>query len=141
MRTTTTTRAKDIFLRFSWYYKRFMKHFSKIARPMHNLMTKESKFEWNEKCEEAFQTLKERLTSPPVLTVPDGKEGFEVYSDTSKNGLGCVLQQDGKVIAYASRQLKPYDRVILPMTRARCYCVCIEDLETLFVSSTLQDLY
>ncbi|XP_056687157.1 uncharacterized protein [Spinacia oleracea] len=63
---------------------------------MTNLMKKESKFEWSEKCEEDFQILKERLTSAPVLTMPDGNEGFEVYSDASKNGLGCVLQQNGK---------------------------------------------
>ena len=68
-----------------------MKNFSKIARPLTSLMKKESKFEWNEKCEEAFQTLKERLNSALVLTMPDGNEGLEVYSDASKNGLGCVL--------------------------------------------------
>ncbi|XP_056690229.1 uncharacterized protein [Spinacia oleracea] len=58
---------------------------------MTNLMKRESKFEWSEKCEEDFQILKECLTSAPVLTLPDGNEGFEVYSDASKNCLGvCV---------------------------------------------------
>ena len=66
------------FLGLAGYYRRFVRDFSKIARPMTNLMKKESKFEWNEKCEEAFQILKDRLTSAPVLTLPDGNEGFEV---------------------------------------------------------------
>ena len=104
-------RVTDIrsFLGLAGYYRRFVKDFSKIARPMTTLMKKESKFEWDAKCEEAFQILKEHLTTAPVLALPNGTEGFEVYSDASKNGLGCVLQQNGKVIAYASRQLKPYE--------------------------------
>ncbi|XP_074300801.1 uncharacterized protein LOC141632123 [Silene latifolia] len=69
----------------------------------------ENRFKWDESCEAAFQTLKDRLTTAPVLALPDGSEGFEVYNDASKNGLGCVLMQKGKVIAYASRQLKPYE--------------------------------
>ena len=76
---------------------------------MNSLMKKDCKFVWNEKCEEAFQVLKERLTTAPVLTLPDSNESYDVYSDGSKNGLGCVLMQDMKVIAYASRQLKPYE--------------------------------
>ena len=76
---------------------------------MTNLMKKESKFKCSEKCEEAYQILKECLTIVPVTTLPDGNKGFEVYSDASNTGLGCVLQQNGKVIAYASRQLKPYE--------------------------------
>ena len=59
---------------------------------MTNLMKKESKFKWSEKCEKALQILKERVASAPVLTLLDGNEEFEVYSDASKNGLGCVLQ-------------------------------------------------
>lgn len=80
------------FLGLAGYYRRFVKDFSRIARPMTTLMKKQSKFEWNESCESAFQTLKERLTTAPVLVLPDGIEGFEVYSDASKHGLGCVLQ-------------------------------------------------
>ena len=96
------------FLGLLSYYRRFVRDFSKIARHITNLMKKESKFEWSEKCEEAFQDLKERLTSAHVLTLPDKNEGFEVYSDASKNGLGCVLQHNGKVIASVPCQLKPY---------------------------------
>jgi len=64
---------------------------------------------WSEECEKSFQELKRRLTTTPVLTLPSGSEGFVVYSDASGKGLGCVLMQHGKVIAYASRQLKTHE--------------------------------
>ena len=97
------------FLGLAGYYRRFVRDFSKIARPMTTLMKKEKRFEWTDECETAFQILKERLTTAPVLALPDGNENLEVYSDASKNGLGCVLMQNRRVIAYASRQLKPYE--------------------------------
>ncbi len=78
------------------YYRRFVKDFSKIARPMTNLMKKDKKFEWSKECELAFQTLKERLTTAPVLILPDRTLEYLVYSDASKYGLGCVLMQDRK---------------------------------------------
>ena len=68
------------------------------------------KFEWTDKCEECFQELKKRLTSAPILVIPSGSEGFVIYSDASGLGLGAVLMQHGKVIAYASRQLKDYEK-------------------------------
>ena len=76
---------------------------------MTSLMKKECKFAWTPECEKAFQTLKERLTTAPILALPDENEQYEVYSDASKFGLGCVLMKNRKVIAYASRQLKPYE--------------------------------
>ena len=66
------------------------------------------KFEWTKECEKSFQELKKRLTKAPILATPSGKERFAVYCDTSKDGLGCALTQNEKVIAYGSRQLKPY---------------------------------
>nr|GFA35864.1 retrotransposable element Tf2 [Tanacetum cinerariifolium] len=72
-------------------------------------MRKGEKFVWNEVREKSFEELKQRLISAPVLTLPSGSGGFQIYSDASKKGLGCVLMQHGKVIAYASRQLKPYE--------------------------------
>ncbi|XP_074304823.1 uncharacterized protein LOC141639644 [Silene latifolia] len=89
--------------------RRFVKDFSKIAKPLTSLMRKENRFVWDESCEKAFLTLKERLTTAPILALPDGSENFEVYTDASKHGLGCVLMQNGRVIAYASRQLKTYE--------------------------------
>lgn len=64
---------------------------------------------WDDNCEEALQELKRRLTSAPVLTLPFGTEGFEIYSDASNKGLGCVLMQNRKVVAYALRQLKTHE--------------------------------
>ena len=78
--------------------------------PMTKLLRKGIKFEWTNKCEESFQILKKKLTTPPVLALPLGHGGFVVYSDASGTGLGCVLMQNGKVIAYASRQLKIHER-------------------------------
>ncbi|XP_074293257.1 uncharacterized protein LOC141620231 [Silene latifolia] len=97
------------FLGLAGYYRRFVKDFSKLAKPLTPLMRKENRFKWDESCEMTFLTLKERLTTAPILALPEGSENFEVYTDASKNGLGCVLMQRGKVIAYASRQLKPYE--------------------------------
>jgi hypothetical protein len=98
------------FLGLAGYYRRFIEGFSKIASPMTQLTRKGTKFVWTEKCEQSFQELKDRLVSAPVLTIPDGSEGFVIYSDASKLGIGCVLMQHGKVIAYASRQLKQYEQ-------------------------------
>jgi hypothetical protein len=73
------------------------------------LLKKERKFEWTEKCEQSFQELKKRLVSAPILTMPDITKSFDVYCDASKLGLGSVLMQEGKVIAYLSRQLHPHE--------------------------------
>lgn len=98
------------FLGLAGYYRRFVRNFSKIARPMTQLLKKESKFIWSEACEKAFQELKKRLTSAPVLALPESDVGYEIYSDASKNGLGCALMQNGKVVAYASRQLRSHEQ-------------------------------
>ena len=88
-----------------------MEEFSKLAAPLTALTRKERKYEWTEKCEESFQELKRRLTSAPVLIIPNADErNFVVYSDASKKGLGAILMQGGKVVAYASRQLKDHER-------------------------------
>ena len=68
------------------------------------------KFVWTDRCEEHFQLLKDLLTSALVLTLPSGDEGYTVYGDASRVGLGCVLMQHGKVIIYASRQLKIHEQ-------------------------------
>jgi len=104
-RPTNVTEVRS-FLGLAGYYRRFIKDFSKISSPLTNLLKKVVKFEWSSKCEEAFQELKSRLTSAPILTLPVEGEEYIVYSDAPKNGLGCVLMQGNRVIAYASRQLK-----------------------------------
>jgi hypothetical protein len=98
------------FLGLAGYYRRFIEGFSKIAQPMMELLKKEKKFAWTESCERSFQELKQRLTTTPVLTLPDIHRNFVIYCDASRQGLGCVLMQDGKVIAYASCQLRTHER-------------------------------
>ncbi|KAB2629775.1 S ribonuclease [Pyrus ussuriensis x Pyrus communis] len=105
-RTVTEVRS---FLGLAGYYRRFVKDFSVIALPLTRLTRKDVKFEWDDRCEQSFQQLKHCLTHAPVLALPDDSGDFEVYSDASLNGLGCVLMQQGRVIAYASRQLKPHE--------------------------------
>ncbi|XP_038679459.1 uncharacterized protein LOC119980736 [Tripterygium wilfordii] len=86
-----------------------MENFSIIASPMTKLLRKETKYEWNADCEEIFQELKWRLTNAPVWILPNEDKDYDVYSDVSKRGLGCVLMQNGKVVAYASQQLKKHE--------------------------------
>lgn len=83
-----------------------MQDFSKIASPLTQLTQKNTPFEWTDKQERCFQELKNRLVSASILALPTGADGFVIYNDASYNGLGCVLMLNGKVIAYASRQLK-----------------------------------
>jgi hypothetical protein len=98
------------FLGLAGYYRRFIEGFSSISAPMTKLLRKGAKFEWNADCEASFQELKKKLTTAPVLTLPQGIEGFVVYTDASGIGLGAVLMQHGKVVAYSSRQLKDHER-------------------------------
>ena len=86
-----------------------MEGFSRLATPLTLLTQKNVKFEWTEECERSFQELKSRLTSTPILIIPTNTSGFVVFSDASRKGLGCVLMQNGKVVAYALRQLKTYE--------------------------------
>ncbi|XP_050133164.1 uncharacterized protein LOC126609229 [Malus sylvestris] len=106
-RTVTEVRS---FLGLAGYYRRFVQDFSMIALPLTKLTRKDVKFEWDESCEQSFQQLKYCLTHAPVLVLPDDNGNFEIYSDASLNGLGCVLMQHSRVIAYASRQLKTHER-------------------------------
>ncbi|GJR80793.1 putative reverse transcriptase domain-containing protein [Tanacetum coccineum] len=98
------------FLGLAGYYRRFIEGFSKIAKPMTKLTQKKVKFEWGDKQEAAFQLLKQKLCSAPILALPEGSEDFITYCDASKKGLGAVLMQREKVISYASRQLKIHEK-------------------------------
>ena len=88
------------FLRLVRYYCRFVQNFLKIFTPLTNLTRKVTKYEWTEHCEEAFQELKKRLNSTPILALPTAGKDFVVYSDASRSGLGCVLMQEDRIIAY-----------------------------------------
>ncbi|KAL8100391.1 hypothetical protein AgCh_032593 [Apium graveolens] len=98
------------FLGLAGYYRRFVKDFAKIATPLTKMTRKNERFIWTEKCKESFQELKKRLVTAPVLALPDETGNFIIFSDASLKGLGCVLMQHNKVIAYASRQLKPHEQ-------------------------------
>ncbi|KAI3815254.1 hypothetical protein L1987_14916 [Smallanthus sonchifolius] len=104
----TPTEIKSL-LGLAGYYRRFIENFSRIALPMTKLTRKDTKFAWGLDQESAFQLLKEKLTKTPILSLPEGTEDFVVFSDASHFGLGCVLMQRGKVIAYTSRQLKVHE--------------------------------
>jgi hypothetical protein len=97
------------FLGLAGYYRRFIQDFSKIATPLTRLTRKGEAFVWGEDQKSAFETLRRKLCEAPVLTLPDGIEDMTVYCDASYHGLGCVLMQRGKVISYASRQLKTHE--------------------------------
>src|SRR3954462_15791281 len=104
-----TVKQVRSFLGLASYCRRFVENFSKIARPLTNLLHKGVKFEWTDKCQESIQALKDKLTSPPVLAPLDTQKDFVIYCDASRQGLGCVLMQECKVIAYGSRQLRAHE--------------------------------
>jgi hypothetical protein len=101
----TTVHQVRSFLGLAGYYRRFILDFSKIVKPITGLLKNNTKFDWSSKCNEAFEQLKVLLTTAPVLAQLDIEKPFDVYCVTSGSGLGCVLMQEGQVIAYASRQL------------------------------------
>ena len=108
-------RPKSVFeIRSFWelagHYRRFIEDFSRLAAPMTRLTQKEVKFDWDDRCEEAFQELKRSLTTTPTLIVPNRGQGYTVYCDASRVGLGCVLMQSRRVVAYGSRQLKNHEQ-------------------------------
>jgi hypothetical protein len=97
------------FLSLAGYYHRFIPNFSKIAKPITDLLKKEKKFVWNAERAEAFQTLKKLLTTSLVLAQPDITKSFDVYCNASSTGLGCILMQEGHMIVYSSHQLRPHE--------------------------------
>ena len=97
------------FLGLARYYQRFIENFSKIVKPMTELLKKDTKFKWTEECEASFQELKKRLVTAPVLILPNIRKDFQVYCDASRQGLGGILMKEGRVVSYASRQLRPHE--------------------------------
>ena len=98
------------FLGLDGYYRRFIEDFSRLVAPMTRLTQKEVKFDWDDRCKEAFQELKRKLTTAPILIVPDRGQGYAVYCDASRAGMRCVLMQFGRVVAYGSLQLKNHEQ-------------------------------
>ena len=98
------------FLGLARYYRQFIKGFSVIASTLTKLLRKGVKFEWDDKCQSSFDQLKKILVQAPMLTQPTLGREYAMYSDASRIGLRCVLMQDGKVVAYALRQMKPHEQ-------------------------------
>ena len=97
------------FLDLVGYYRIFVRSFYVIPSLLTKLLRKGIKFEWTNKCQNSFEQLKGMLVEALVLTQPTSGKEYTLYSDASGIGFGCVLMQDGKVVAYASRQLKPHE--------------------------------
>jgi hypothetical protein len=106
----TSVREIRSFLGLVGYYRRFIEGFSSLSGPLTALTRKNAPFVWRDKCEASFQELKRRIVTTPVLTLPMESVGYVVYMDASKKGLGCVLMQQRRVVAYASRQLKNHEK-------------------------------
>ena len=99
-RSQTITEVRS-FLGLAEYYKRFVEGFSKMVLPLTQLTRKDQPFSWRDECEACFEDMKRRLTTASVLAIPNTTKMFEVYYDTSYQGLGCVLMQDKRPVAYA----------------------------------------
>jgi hypothetical protein len=106
----TTVSEVWSFLGLVGYYRIFILNFSKIVKPITELLKKGNKYVWSEACDEAFKHLKKLLTTSPVLAQPDTTKPFDVYCDASGTGLGGVLMQEGRVISYSSRQLRHHEK-------------------------------
>ncbi|GKF17088.1 putative reverse transcriptase domain-containing protein, partial [Tanacetum coccineum] len=117
---TTPTEIRQ-FLGIAGYYRRFIKDFSKIAKSLTELTQKNKKYIWGKDQESAFQLLKQKLCEAPILALPEGNDDFVVYCDASHQGLGALLMKREKVIAYASRQLKPHEENYTTISMAQNY--------------------
>ncbi|GJR06019.1 putative reverse transcriptase domain-containing protein [Tanacetum coccineum] len=122
------------FLGLAGYYRRFIEGFSKIAKPITKITQKKVKFVWGDKQEAAFQQLKQKLCSAPIMALPEGSKNFIAYCDASIKGLGAVLMQREKVISYASRQLKIHEKNYTTHDlELRAVVFALKKLETLSV--------
>jgi hypothetical protein len=108
--TPTTVSEIRSFLGLAGYYRRFIEGFSKIVKLLTSLLEKDKKFIWSKAYQNSFDELRKRLTTAPVLAMLDIHKSFDIYCDASKQGLGCVLMQEGHMIAYVSRQLRKHEQ-------------------------------
>ena len=108
-RPQTVTEVKS-FLGLAEYYRRFVDGFFKMVSPLTQLTRKDQPFSWTDERETCFEDMKRRLTIAPILRIPNTTKTFEVCCDASYQVMGCVLMQDKRPVAYASRQLKVYER-------------------------------
>nr|GEX28766.1 putative reverse transcriptase domain-containing protein [Tanacetum cinerariifolium] len=130
-----TNPDSNVVMGLAGYYRRFIEGFLKVAKPLTNLTQKKVSFEWGDKQEATFHTLKNKLCSAPILALPQEAENFIVYCDASHKGLGVVLMQNEKVIAYASRQLKIHEKIYTTHDLELGVGVCSKDLEAILVQN------
>jgi len=98
------------FMGLAGYYRRFVEGFSRVAYPITSLQKKGRAFKWTPECQQSFEQLKHLLTTAPILSIADPNKDYVVCTDASKEGVGGVLMQEGKVIAYESRKLKEHEK-------------------------------
>jgi hypothetical protein len=103
------------------YYRRFIEGFSKIARPMTALLAKKVVFKWTLECQESFETPKKKLTTTPVFILLDVHKPFSLYCDASYTRLGCMLMQEGRVVAYCNTLNLGYNFFFFLLTKFRRY--------------------
>ena len=124
------TEAKPLrqFLGLTNYYRKFIHNYASIAEPLHQALKGHKKFQWTPSCQQAFDFLKSKLTSPPILGYPDFSQPFILHSDASAYAIGAVLSQlqSGKetVISYWSRQLSKAERNYSTIEREALAVVC-----------------
>lgn len=108
----TPTSVKDLrgFLSLAVYYRKFVRHFSILAKPLTELLCKDTLFRWTPTHEQSFQELKSSLVSSPILALPDFTKTFCIETDASTTGIGAVLLQDGHPLAFLSKALGPRSR-------------------------------
>ena len=98
------------FMGLAGYYRRFVEGFSRVAYPINSLQKKGKVFKWTSECQRSFEQLKHLLTTAPILSIADPNKDYVVCTDASKEGVGGVLMQEGRVIAYESRKLKEHEQ-------------------------------
>ncbi|GJT15640.1 putative reverse transcriptase domain-containing protein [Tanacetum coccineum] len=115
------------------YYRKFIEGFSGIAKSMTKITQNGVKFDWGDKQEAAFQLLKQKLCSAPILALPEGSKDFVVYCDASHKGLGVVLMQREKLISYASRQLEIHEKNYTTHDLELGSIICLVITDVIFV--------
>ena len=121
------------FLGFCNYYRKFAKNYSKITNPLNKLLAKDTKFKWTSECQDAFESLKEKLITTPILAFPNMNKPFILTCDASKSAIGCILSQLGDdnkehVISYNGRSLRPSEKDY-GITELECLLSVIDAVE------------
>ncbi|KAG0771462.1 hypothetical protein G6F57_019163 [Rhizopus arrhizus] len=115
--------ALQRFLGFCAFYHRFIKNLAPEAAPLYRLLRKDVQYEWSEEANKSFETLKKIIMSLPTLAYPDPSKTYDVHTDASMHGLGAVIVQDGRPVAFASRTLTPAEKNY-STTEQEALCVC-----------------